>query len=256
MRSRHEQIFAGFSRTVLSAAVAIVGAAPALAQSTSSGIGGQVVSASGQPVAGAEVTITHVESGTVSRTTTDATGRYNARGLRVGGPYTIVINKAGEPKKTEVGVYLELNQVSTVNATLGAAANLATVQVVGSSRSLQFDANNKGVGTSVSGRQLETAVSGNRSLDDIARLDPRVTVTDQNDGSISVAGQNNRYNSISVDALSVNDPFGLNSNGLGFTGSPVSAVVGENARIEVTCSQIASSVWVASIQSPCRVPAL
>ena len=181
------------------------------------------MSASGQPVAGAEVTITHNESGTVSRTTTDATGRYNARGLRVGGPYTIVINKVGEPKKTEDGVYLELNQVSTVNVTLGAATNLAAVQVVGSARSLQFDSNNKGVGTSISGRQLETAVSGNRSLDDIARLDPRVTVTDQNDGSISVAGQNNRYNNISVDGLSVNDPFGLNSNGLGFTGSPVSA---------------------------------
>ena len=223
MRSRYDQIFAGFSRTVLSAAVAIVVAAPALAQSTSSGIGGQVVSASGQPVAGAEVTITHVESGTVNRTTTDASGRYNARGLRVGGPYTILINKAGESKKIEDGVYLELNQVSTVNATLGATASLATVQVVGSARSLQFDSNNKGVGTSVSGRQLETAVSGNRSLDDIARLDPRVTVTDQNDGSISVAGQNNRYNNISVDGLSVNDPFGLNSNGLGFTGSPVSA---------------------------------
>jgi hypothetical protein len=223
MRSSHEHIFSRFSRTVLSAAVALAVAAPAFAQSTSSGIGGQVVSTSGQPVAGAEVTITHVESGTVSRTTTDTSGRYNARGLRVGGPYTIVINKAGETKKTEENVYLELNQVSTVNATLGAATNLATVQVVGSARSLQFDANNKGVGTSVSGRQLETAVSGNRSLDDIARLDPRVTVTDQNDGSISVAGQNNRYNNISVDGLSVNDPFGLNSNGLGFTGSPVSA---------------------------------
>ncbi len=223
MRSRQDHLFTSFSRTVLSAAVAIVVAAPALAQSTSSGIGGQVVSASGQPVAGAEVTITHNESGTVSRTTTDATGRYNARGLRVGGPYTIVINKVGEPKKTEDGVYLELNQVSTVNVTLGAATNLAAVQVVGSARSLQFDSNNKGVGTSISGRQLETAVSGNRSLDDIARLDPRVTVTDQNDGSISVAGQNNRYNNISVDGLSVNDPFGLNSNGLGFTGSPVSA---------------------------------
>lgn len=223
MRSSHDHIFSGFSRTVLSAAVALVVAAPALAQSTSSGIGGQVVSTSGQPVAGVEVTITHMESGTVSRTTTDASGRYNVRGLRVGGPYTIVINKAGQSKKTEDGIYLELNQVSTFNATLGAATKLATVQVVGSARSLQFDSNNKGVGTSLSGRQLETAISGNRSLDDIARLDPRVTVTDQNNGSISVAGQNNRYNNIRVDGLSVNDPFGLNANGLGFTGSPVSA---------------------------------
>ena len=60
-------------------------AAPAFAQSTSSGIGGTVVGADGKPVAGAEVTITHVESGTVSRATTDANGRYAARGLRVGG---------------------------------------------------------------------------------------------------------------------------------------------------------------------------
>ena len=70
-------------------------AAPVFAQSTSAGVGGQVVSADGQPVAGAEVTITHVESGTVSRITTDASGRYSARGLRVGGPYTISVNKAG-----------------------------------------------------------------------------------------------------------------------------------------------------------------
>ncbi|WP_246455152.1 TonB-dependent receptor [Thermomonas brevis] len=198
-------------------------AAPVFAQSTSSGVGGQVVSAGGQPVAGAEVTITHVESGTISRATTDASGRYNARGLRVGGPYTIVVNKPGEGTKTQDGVYLELNQVSTVNATLGeSVTNIETVQVVGDASAYLFDSNNKGVGTSISGRQLETAVSGNRSLDDIARLDPRVTVTDQNDGSISVAGQNNRYNTISVDGLSVNDPFGLNANGLGFTGSPIS----------------------------------
>ena len=70
--------------------VAALAAAPAFAQSTSAGVGGQVTSAAGAPVVGAEVTITHTESGTVSRATTDASGRYNARGLRVGGPYTIL----------------------------------------------------------------------------------------------------------------------------------------------------------------------
>lgn len=72
--------------------VAALAAAPVFAQSTSAGVGG-VVTHGGQPVAGAEVTITHVESGTVSRATTDAAGRYNARGLRVGGPYSITITK-------------------------------------------------------------------------------------------------------------------------------------------------------------------
>ncbi|MEO6226467.1 MAG: TonB-dependent receptor [Thermomonas sp.] len=199
-------------------------AAPAFAQSTSAGVGGQVMGADGQPVSGAEVTITHVESGTVSRAVTDASGRYVARGLRVGGPYTITINKAGAGSDTEQNIYLNLNQVSTVDATLNnATTTLGTVTVVASALSDVFSSANKGVGTSVSGRQLETAVSGNRSLDDIARLDPRITVTDQNDGSISVAGQNNRYNNISVDGLSVSDPFGASfSNGIGFSGSPIS----------------------------------
>ncbi|NLW97760.1 MAG: carboxypeptidase regulatory-like domain-containing protein, partial [Xanthomonadaceae bacterium] len=66
--------------------IAALAAAPVFAQSTSAGVGGVVTDGSGQPVAGAEVVITHVESGTVSRAVTDASGRYNARGLRVGGP--------------------------------------------------------------------------------------------------------------------------------------------------------------------------
>src|SRR5690606_28571436 len=70
------------------AMIAVLAAAPAFAQSTSAGLGGQVVGADGAPVAGAEVVITHTESGTVSRAVTDESGRYNARGLRVGGPYT------------------------------------------------------------------------------------------------------------------------------------------------------------------------
>jgi outer membrane receptor for ferrienterochelin and colicin len=204
------------------ALVAAMAMAPAFAQSTSSGLTGVVTSADGQPVAGADVTITHVESGTVRHATTDANGRYAAQGLRVGGPYTVTVNSASGTD-TESNVYLELNKVATIDAKVGAAANtLDTVTVTASRAAAMFTADNKGVGTNISGRALETAVSGNRSLDDIARLDPRVTVTDSSDGSISVAGQNNRYNNISVDGLSVNDPFGLNSNGMGFVGSPVS----------------------------------
>src|SRR3546814_20745401 len=61
---------------------AALAAAPACAQSTSAGIGGQVTGSDGQPVAGAEVTNTDVESGTVSRATTEDKGRCNARSPR------------------------------------------------------------------------------------------------------------------------------------------------------------------------------
>jgi hypothetical protein len=198
-------------------------AAPAFAQSTSSGVGGQVVGTGGQPVVGAEVTITHVDSGTVSRATTDASGRYTARGLRVGGPYTITINKAGAGSDTKQGIYLGLNQVAEVDAKLhsGDTTTLESVVVMGQAQSV-FGSKNKGLGTNISGRALETTPQGNRSIDDIARLDPRIQVTDQGDGSISASGMPNRYNNISVDGLSQGDPFGLNANGMPYQGSPVS----------------------------------
>ena len=205
------------------ALVAALAAAPVFAQSTSAGVGGTVVGADGQPVAGAEVTITHVESGTTSRALTDANGNYAARGLRVGGPYTITINKAGEGASTRDNVYLQLNQVADVDAILNASVtDLGAVTVVASAAQDLFTPDTKGVGTSVSGRELEIMPQANRSIDDVARLDPRITVLDQASGSISVAGINNRFNEISVDGMSQGDPFGLNSNGMPYTGSPIS----------------------------------
>src|SRR5688572_19123062 len=80
------------SKLALGLALALA-AAPAFAQNTSSAVGGRVSDATGQPVAGAQVTITHTESGTVSQATTDADGRYISRNLRVGGPYKITVTK-------------------------------------------------------------------------------------------------------------------------------------------------------------------
>ena len=123
------------------ALVMALAAAPAFAQSTSSGVTGQVVGADGQPVAGADVTITHVDSGTTSRVTTDASGRYNARGLRVGGPYTITVTKAGAGTDTENNVFLSLNQVSTIDASLNAdITTLQSVAVVGTAGVDDLDA--------------------------------------------------------------------------------------------------------------------
>ncbi|MBU6195929.1 MAG: carboxypeptidase regulatory-like domain-containing protein, partial [Burkholderiales bacterium] len=78
----------GFARSAIGLAIAAV-VAPAIAQNTTASVGGRVVGADGKPVAGATVTVLHVESRTASNLTTDADGRYSARGLRVGGPYTV-----------------------------------------------------------------------------------------------------------------------------------------------------------------------
>jgi len=199
--------------------------APAFAQSTSSGVGGQVFSAEGQPVVGAEVTITHTESGTVNRAITDASGRYAARGLRVGGPYTITITKPGEGTRTEDNVYLNLNQVSTINATLtGDLTTLDTISAVASANlgGEVFSANKMGTGTNVTRESLELLPSATRNMQDFIRLDPRITQVNKAEGGISAGGQNTRYNAVRIDGIGAGDPFGLERNNFPTERQPVS----------------------------------
>ena len=227
--------------------IVALAAAPAFAQKHVRGVGGTILDASGQPVAGAEVTIMHVESGTVRRVTTDANGRYNARGLRVGGPYTINVTKSGEGTTTEENIYLSLNQVSQVNASLG--GDITTLDGGGDGD----------MGVDVRHRQYrrghgqwtpaELMPTGSRSIDDVARLDPRISVIDQASGSISVAGVNNRYNTISVDGLSQGDPFGLNSNGMPYTGSPISMDTIEAFDIKISDYDVSTDTIGATVNA-------
>lgn len=203
--------------------IVALAAAPAFAQSTSAGVGGVVTGADGTPVPGAEVTITHVESGTVSRAVTDASGRYNARGLRVGGPYSITINKAGAGTDTEENIYLALNQINTVDARLkNDVTTLGTVTAVAAAGSDVFSANKMGTGTNVDRKTIEELPSATRNIQDYIRLDPRISQVSKADGAISAGGQNTRYNAIRIDGVSAADPFGLESNNLPTERQPVS----------------------------------
>jgi hypothetical protein len=207
-------------------------AAPAFAQNTSAALGGTISGADGQPVSGASVTITHTESGTVSNTTTDATGNYLARGLRVGGPYTVTITKDGQTTTRE-GVYLALGETSDLDAQLSQAVELGAVTVVGTGGSV-FSSTAMGAGTNLSNEQLNNFPSIQRDLQDYARLDPRLSQTDKERGEISAMGQNTRFNSITVDSVSVNDTFGLEANNLPTIRQPISMDAIQAVQINVT----------------------
>ena len=209
----------GFSRTAIAAAVAVVAAAPALAQNTTAAVGGRVTGADGKPVAGATVTIVHVESRSTNTVTTDSEGRYVARGLRAGGPYTITISKGGQSEKRDE-VFLALAETTNLDSVLGAQA--ATIVVTGRSTSDKFNKGAMGAGTSVGSRELATFASVQRNLQDYARTDPRLAQTDKERGEISAAGQNTRFNSITIDGVAINDTFGLESNNLPTAKQPIS----------------------------------
>ncbi|MFZ5638037.1 MAG: carboxypeptidase regulatory-like domain-containing protein [Pseudomonadota bacterium] len=201
--------------------VVALAAAPAFAQNTTAALSGQVVGADGQPISGAEVTILHTESGTVSRVVTDANGRYNARGLRVGGPYKITANKEGTGTQSESDVYLALDQVSQIDISLG-SQDLETISVVGAAGPTIFSADKMGAGSNVTRDQIDSFASIRRDLQDYARLDPRISQTDKERGEISAGGQNTRYNSVTIDGVNTSDTFGLESNNLPTAKQPIS----------------------------------
>jgi hypothetical protein len=200
--------------------------APAMAQETSSTISGRVLDSSGQPVAGATVQIVHEPSGTTKATTTDASGRYAAQGLRVGGPFDVKVTKDGTQAEQD-NVYLQLAQDTAVNLVVSSAQvqeaqNLQSVTVSASALSQTFTPDNKGISTNISRREIEAMPTPDRSIQNIVRLDPRIVITDRAAGSFSAIGQNSRYNNITVDSVSANDPFGLNANGLPTLATPIS----------------------------------
>src|SRR5471032_384573 len=219
------------TQIALSLSIALA-AAPSFAQNTTSAIGGRISAGDGKPAAGAIVTIVHAESGSVSNVTTDAEGRYVARGLRAGGPYTITITKNGEVEKRE-NVFLQLAETANVDATLG-APEMQVVKVSGNAARAQiFNSTNMGAGTSISNTELQTQASISRSLQDYARVDPRLSQTDKGRGEISMGGQNSRYNSMTIDGVAVNDTFGLEASGTATGKQPISIEAIQSVQVNV-----------------------
>ena len=99
-----------YSQLAIGLAIAIA-SAPAFAQTTSANIGGRVTGAGDAAVSGAQITITHLPSGTASQAVSDASGRYAARGLRVGGPYRVTITKDGKTETID-NVFLQLAETT------------------------------------------------------------------------------------------------------------------------------------------------
>jgi len=187
------------------------------AQVTTSGMRG-VVTAKGAPVSGATVTIVHTPSGSKKVLTTGNDGSYSVKGLRVGGPYTVTVSSDSGSGKAEQ-VFLTLGESSSVPVSLAEDAGLEEVVVYGAALAggTQF-----GMSTNIGEDKREGVPATSRELYDIIRIDPLVSIDPTNSNAISIAGANNRFNSVTVDGVKQNDDFGLNNGGFPTQRSPIS----------------------------------
>ncbi|MEQ8301469.1 MAG: TonB-dependent receptor [Hyphomonas sp.] len=204
-----------FGRGMAVSAIALSVAGLAAAQVTTSSIRGQVTNSDGAAVSGATVTILHVPTGTVAVTTTTATGAFGAQNLRVGGPYSVTVTGPGFVPSRADDIYANLGDATSLDLVVESAsddtARMETVVITGSAVSAAQVAS--GPSSTYNLSTLENAPAMNRDIKDIVRLDPRVYVDEAFNDSISCAGANPRYNSLTVDGARLNDNFGLNSNG-------------------------------------------
>ncbi len=199
-------------------ALAILAAPLAAAQETTSSLSGFVVGADGQPIAGAGVEIVHLPTGTTKSTTTNESGAFSATGLRVGGPYRVTARAEGMQDAAIEDLFTQLAERTSVTLVAQPIAELAGVEVTGSSeRDVSI-----GAASRYGANDVRELPSISRDIKDVVRIDPKAWVDPTNSDALEIAGVNNRYNTITVDGVRQSDDFGLNNNGYPTQRSPLS----------------------------------
>jgi hypothetical protein len=204
--------------SIVSLAATTTIATPAFAQETTSSVRGTVTDESGAPLAGATVTVTHEPSGTTSTQTTDAEGGFNAAGLRLGGPFTVSVAADGFETATQEIGFLSAGQAQRISVAMVPAGQTIIVSGTRQRSSITLST---GAATVLTARDIAGVANVNRDIRNLAARDPLVTLDATNNGAISIAGQNNRFNRFTVDGVAFGDPFGLESGGLVSTRGPV-----------------------------------
>ncbi|WP_350602877.1 TonB-dependent receptor [Pseudoalteromonas sp. SMN1298-MNA-CIBAN-0114] len=192
----------------IAACVGVSGAA--MANETTSAIKGQVMGPNGNPAAGTKVTILHVPSGSVKTTEVNDAGYFTAKGLRVGGPYKVVVDSDVYADQEFNNIILNIGNDYPVNVSLESQSSME--QIVVSGAPISSMSGGTGPASTFTLTDLENTPAINRDLKDIIRIDPRITIDDSR-GSINCGGGNPRYNSLTLDGVRMNDNFGLSSNG-------------------------------------------
>ncbi|MDJ0643875.1 MAG: carboxypeptidase regulatory-like domain-containing protein [Erythrobacter sp.] len=195
--------------SVVSLSAAATIATPAAAQQITSGVEGQVTDADGNALPGALVSVTDTRTGSTRTSTTGENGNFRIQSLQPGGPYTVTVTADGFEGQTVEDVFTNISGNTSFTFALTAGDTANTIIVTGARARVTQVA--VGPGTAFGTETLEAFPSITRDVRDIIRIDPRVSLEQNNDvDRISCLGGNDRTNTFTVDGIVQSDVFGLN----------------------------------------------
>ena len=208
-----------------------------LGQPTTGELRGKVIWDDGAIANGVTVTLTHKPSGTRYTTLTNQRGLYLFSGLHPGYGYTLEAShiqgrmaplepiRIGLGEVSEAALILQVNQVNRLSPVIVYARQKKREQGDG-----PFD-------FKATGEEMTRFASASRQMHESLRILPEVTINANGQGSVSVAGQNYRYNAVYTDGMVSHDIFGIAASGTygGLSGiSPVSMEAIEVCKLVTT----------------------
>ncbi|MFN8367370.1 MAG: TonB-dependent receptor [Candidatus Kapaibacterium sp.] len=171
-----------------------------------------------QALQGATVVAIHVPTGGKYGAIARKGGLYTIRGMRVGGPYKVTATFVGYQATIKEGITISLGETVELDLGLSQKDKVSDAVVVTAEKDRIFNENKTGSGSTVTENEIAASPSINRSISDIARVNPyanQSTTFGGDDGlqGVSITGVNSRFNSVQIDGAVANDMFGLGTAG-------------------------------------------
>jgi hypothetical protein len=203
------------------------------AQLTTGSISGNLRAVSGEKLVGANIKLQHEPTGNTLFTQTNTQGIFHFENLAPGGPYSLQISFIGYRTLEKKEFFVALGESLQLDLLLEPlVADLQKILVIASRKY----SNTNGSQTIIDRQKMEELPAGRNLYNLLASLSNAKPVAG-NEGAISFAGQNNRYNTFYIDGAQSNDVFGLSSSGTngGQTAvSPVPLDAVEQLQVTVT----------------------
>ena len=185
------------------------------AQNTTGNISGSVKADNGEVLVGATISVLHVPTGSVYSAQTRKSGLFDVSNLQPGGPYVVTVSYVNYQSEKKEDIYVALGDVVRIDVILSSKIDkLKDVTVSTTKRGSDLSVRG-GTQTIIGRDKLDNLPTVGRNVQDFLRFTPTAKFVGSNGdlAGVSIAGQNNRFNSLYIDGAVNNDQFGLSASG-------------------------------------------